>query len=50
VIYVGSLSKVLTPALRIGWIAADASLINKLVLLKQASDQIGRASCRERVS
>ncbi|MBP6819349.1 MAG: PLP-dependent aminotransferase family protein [Ferrovibrio sp.] len=38
VIYVGSLSKVLTPALRIGWIAADASLINKLVLLKQASD------------
>ncbi len=38
VIYVGSLSKVLTPALRIGWIAADAGLINKLVLLKQASD------------
>lgn len=37
-IYVGSLSKVLTPALRIGWIAADAALINKLVLLKQASD------------
>lgn len=38
VIYVGSLSKVLTPALRIGWVAADAGLINKLVLLKQASD------------
>ncbi|MBP7064022.1 PLP-dependent aminotransferase family protein [Ferrovibrio sp.] len=38
VIYVGSLSKVLTPALRIGWVSADAGLINKLVLLKQASD------------
>ncbi len=38
VIYIGSLSKVLTPALRIGWIAADGALINKLVLLKQASD------------
>lgn len=38
VIYVGSLSKVLTPALRIGWICADPALINKLVLLKQASD------------
>lgn len=38
VIYVGSLSKVLTPALRIGWICADAALVNKLVLLKQASD------------
>lgn len=38
VIYVGSLSKVLTPALRVGWICADPALINKLVLLKQASD------------
>lgn len=38
VIYVGSLSKILTPALRIGWISADPALINKLVLLKQASD------------
>ncbi|MFN4276011.1 MAG: PLP-dependent aminotransferase family protein [Ferrovibrio sp.] len=38
VVYIGSLSKVLTPALRIGWICADPSLINKLVLLKQASD------------
>lgn len=38
VIYVGSLSKILTPALRIGWICADPALINKLVLLKQASD------------
>jgi DNA-binding transcriptional MocR family regulator len=38
VVYIGSLSKVLTPALRIGWINADPSLINKLVLLKQASD------------
>ncbi|WP_300299880.1 PLP-dependent aminotransferase family protein [Ferrovibrio sp.] len=38
VIYVGSLSKVLTPALRIGWICADPALINTLVLLKQASD------------
>lgn len=38
VVYVGSLSKILTPALRIGWISADAALINKLVLLKQATD------------
>lgn len=38
VVYIGSLSKVLTPALRIGWISADPTLINKLVLLKQASD------------
>jgi DNA-binding transcriptional MocR family regulator len=38
VVYIGSLSKVLTPALRIGWISADPALINKLVLLKQASD------------
>lgn len=38
VVYIGSLSKVLTPALRIGWICADPALINKLVLLKQASD------------
>ncbi|WP_341899255.1 PLP-dependent aminotransferase family protein [Ferrovibrio terrae] len=38
VIYVGSLSKVLTPALRIGWVCADPALINKLVLVKQASD------------
>lgn len=38
VIYVGSLSKVLTPALRIGWVCADPALINKLVLIKQASD------------
>jgi len=38
VVYIGSLSKVLTPALRIGWISADPALVNKLVLLKQASD------------
>jgi DNA-binding transcriptional MocR family regulator len=38
VVYIGSLSKVLTPALRIGWVCADPSLINKLVLVKQASD------------
>jgi len=38
VVYIGSLSKVLTPALRIGWVCADPALVNKLVLLKQASD------------
>src|SRR5690606_28297486 len=35
--YVGSLSKVLTPVLRIGWLCAAPALIDTLVLLTPAS-------------
>ncbi len=38
VIYCGTFSKVLTPGLRIGWIAADYPVIDKLVQAKQATD------------
>jgi len=37
-IYCGTFSKTLTPALRLGWICAAAPVLNKLVLIKQASD------------
>jgi 2-aminoadipate transaminase len=38
VIYAGTFSKVLTPGLRIGWVAAAAPVIEKLVQVKQAAD------------
>lgn len=38
VIYCGTFSKVLTPGLRIGWIAAAFPVIDKLVQAKQATD------------
>lgn len=37
-VYCGTFSKTLSPGLRVGWIAAAAPLIEKLVLVKQASD------------
>jgi DNA-binding transcriptional MocR family regulator len=38
VLYCGTFSKTVAPALRIGWIAAPRQVIDKLVLIKQASD------------
>lgn len=38
VIYTGTFSKSIAPALRIGWVVAPAPVLQKLVLMKQASD------------
>jgi DNA-binding transcriptional MocR family regulator len=38
VIYCGTFSKTVVPALRIGWVVAPSPVIQKLVLIKQASD------------
>jgi DNA-binding transcriptional MocR family regulator len=38
VIYCGTFSKTVVPALRIGWVVAPHPVIQKLVLIKQASD------------
>jgi DNA-binding transcriptional MocR family regulator len=38
VIYLGTFSKTVAPGLRIGWICASREVINRLVLMKQASD------------
>ncbi|KID42352.1 aminotransferase-like domain-containing protein [Fructilactobacillus fructivorans] len=38
VIYLSSFSKILAPGLRMGWIVADKSFMNKFVMLKQNAD------------
>jgi DNA-binding transcriptional MocR family regulator len=38
IIYCGTFSKVISPGMRVGWIVAAAPIIEKLVLIKQASD------------
>lgn len=38
VVYLGTFSKTLCPGMRIGWIAADAHLLDKFVLIKQGAD------------
>jgi len=38
VAYLGSFSKILAPGFRVGWLAADAPLMRKAVLAKQAQD------------
>jgi 2-aminoadipate transaminase len=38
VVYLGTFSKVLAPALRVGWTIAEEALIDKMALAKQAAD------------
>ena len=38
VIHLGSFSKVFTPGLRVGWVCAARPIIQRLILVKQASD------------
>jgi 2-aminoadipate transaminase len=38
VIYLGTLSKILSPGIRVGWVAAAGPVRDKLVLLKEAAD------------
>jgi len=39
VIYLGTFSKIFSPGIRLGWVAASPDIIEKLVLFKQITDQ-----------
>ncbi|MCE5191548.1 MAG: PLP-dependent aminotransferase family protein [Actinomycetia bacterium] len=43
VIYLGTMSKIFAPGLRLGWVAAPAPILGKLLLAKQAADLCGSA-------
>ncbi|HHW09673.1 MAG TPA: PLP-dependent aminotransferase family protein [Firmicutes bacterium] len=43
VLYLGSFSKVFLPGLRLGWIAADQAVIQKLTVAKQGTDLCGNS-------
>jgi 2-aminoadipate transaminase len=38
VVYIGTFSKTLTPGLRVGWVVANETIIDKLVQVKQSAD------------
>jgi len=38
VIYMGTFSKILAPGFRVAWCIAEANLLNKLIIVKQAAD------------
>lgn len=38
VIFLGTFSKILCPGMRLGWVAAEKTLLNKFVLVKQGAD------------
>src|SRR5205809_2454106 len=41
VIYVGTVSKTFSPGVRVGWVLADPSVIQRIVLAKEAADLCG---------
>jgi 2-aminoadipate transaminase len=47
VVYLGSCSKILSPGLRVGWVAGPKPLIEKLGLAKQATDLHTSSFCQE---